>query len=85
MKGRDKGEETTSCQPTKSATFIVRILRTDNGTWQGSVGHVQSGEIYTFKSCLEMLRLIDELVGTSTEEEKGARRYGGRSSTVSWP
>ncbi len=51
------------------STFIVRILRTDNGTWQGRIGHTQTGEMKTFRSCLEMLRIIDEMVGTKERLE----------------
>jgi hypothetical protein len=55
---------------TRSSTFVLRILRTDNGTWQGSIGHVQTGAMKTFQSCLEMLRIIDHSVGTKELGEK---------------
>lgn len=44
------------------STFIVRILRTDNGTWQGRIGHTQTGDMKAFQSCLEMLRIMDEIM-----------------------
>jgi hypothetical protein len=59
---------------TTPSTFIVRILRTDNGTWQGRIGHTQTGEMRTFQSCLEMLRIMDEIAGTAPQaEQKGDR------------
>ena len=58
---------------TRSSTFVLRILRTDNGTWQGSIGQVQTGEMKTFQSCLKMLRILDHAVGTKELGEKGDR------------
>jgi len=63
-----------------SSTFIIRILRTDNGTWQGRIGHTQTGEMRPFKSCLEMLRLMDEIIGTKERSEEGIGRNAGE-----WP
>ncbi|NMB45633.1 MAG: hypothetical protein GX998_04395 [Firmicutes bacterium] len=63
-----------------SSTFIIRILRTDNGTWQGRIGHTQTGEMRPFKGCLEMLRLMDEIIGTKERSEEGIGRNAGE-----WP
>ncbi|NMB13446.1 MAG: hypothetical protein GX977_14310 [Firmicutes bacterium] len=57
-----------------TSTFIVRILRTDNGTWQGRIGHTQTGDMKTFQSCLEMLRIMDEIMRAKEQVElKGDR------------
>lgn len=40
-------------------TFVVRILRNEHGTWQGTVGHVQSGAMVSFRSCLELIQYIN--------------------------
>ncbi len=82
MSGCMKEEDTASSPTTKSSTFIVRVLRTDNGTWQGRIGHVQSGDMHTFQSCLEMLRIIDELVGTKDLRAKETGRNAGKRSLV---
>lgn len=54
-----------------SSTFVVKILRTDNGTWQGRVGNVQSGIMVSFRSCLELIRCIDEMLNGQGQEGEG--------------
>ena len=58
----------------KSFTFVVRVLRVENGTWQGQIDHIQTGSVWRFRSCLEMLKIIDELVGTERPETKEMER-----------
>ncbi|NMB26132.1 MAG: hypothetical protein GX986_11435 [Firmicutes bacterium] len=73
-------EKTTVLGPTtKSSTFVVRVLRTEHGTWQGRVGHVQTGDMRPFQSCLELLRIMDELVGT---KDSGAKETGRNAGIV---
>lgn len=43
----------------KKATFIIRILFTENATWQGSVSLKETGEKVNFRSFLELILLID--------------------------
>jgi len=45
----------------RNRTFIVRIYRTEHGTWQGQLAHVQSGQVHYFQSCLEMLKMMESV------------------------
>ena len=42
----------------KSADFIIRVISVNNATWQGKAEHVESGQVYCFKSFLELLNQI---------------------------
>ena len=48
-------------------TFVVRILNTQNATWQGSVTWVEKKEKQQFRSALELLKLIE----SALDEEEG--------------
>ena len=48
-------------------TFVVRILNTQNATWQGTVTWTDGKRMESFRSALELIRLID-----STLLEQGA-------------
>lgn len=59
-------------------TFIVRSVRTDNDTWQGRIGHTQTGEMRMFRSCLEMLRIMDEILESKKPSPKEIGRHAGK-------
>ena len=40
-------------------TFVVRILNTQNATWQGTVTWTDGRRTEPFRSALELIRLID--------------------------
>lgn len=44
---------------TKKGTFIVRIISQENATWQGKVTWAEREETATFRSMLELIRLMD--------------------------
>lgn len=50
----------------KKATFIVQVQCRDNYTWQGNVKWVENNEEQSFRSALELIRLID----SATEESQ---------------
>lgn len=55
-------------QPTKErGTFVVRILNTQNATWQGTVTWACEGETKSFRSALELIRLLDSTLQTDRE------------------
>ncbi len=57
---------------TERGTFVVRILNTDNATWQGTVAWTEGKKTVPFRSALELLRLIDEVVQKDeTNKESG--------------
>lgn len=43
----------------KGGTFVVRILDTQNATWQGTVTWTDEDRTVPFRSALELIRLID--------------------------
>lgn len=53
-------------------TFVVKVLDTQNASWQGSVSWTDSGKQAQFRSALELIRLIDSTLEDKTEETKGA-------------
>lgn len=40
-------------------TFVVQVLHTQNATWQGTVTWAGTGKTETFRSALELIRLMD--------------------------
>lgn len=51
--------------------FVVRILNTDNATWQGTVTWTEGKKTISFRSALELLRLIDGAVQTNDTDTNG--------------
>ena len=51
-------------------SFVVDILQTRNATWQGTVTWVDGGETQSFRSALELLRLIDSALEPETGEDR---------------
>lgn len=51
----------------KKNTFILEVYDTQNQSWQGKVEWIQGRKNESFRSVMELLRLIDSVVG---EEEK---------------
>ncbi|WP_252198287.1 hypothetical protein [Clostridium sp. MCC353] len=43
----------------KKATFVIRILFQQNGTWQGRICWKDTSQIMNFRSFLELIKLID--------------------------
>ncbi len=56
-------------------TFVVRILNTQNATWQGTVTWTDGRRTESFRSALELIRLIDS---TLLEQEEGEGGPPGR-------
>ena len=50
-------------------TFVVRVLDTQNSTWQGTVTWTDSGKQEQFRSALELIRLIDSTLVLEVENE----------------
>ena len=49
-------------------TFVVRILNTQNATWQGTVTWTDGRRTEPFRSALELIRLIDSTLRAQEEE-----------------
>ena len=50
-------------------TFIVKVVDTQNSTWQGSVTWVEKQRMQNFRSALELIKLIDGAIDESNEKE----------------
>lgn len=53
----------------QSGTFLVKIVNSQNATWQGSVTWVEEKKVQNFRSALELLKLIDGVIGQNENEE----------------
>jgi len=59
-------------------SFLVKIRYRQNSSWQGTVQWIETGKTQNFKSCLELIRLMDiaanteNPANTSWEPEKQA-------------
>ena len=40
-------------------SFLIKIKYRQNSSWQGTVQWIETGKIQNFKSCLELIRLMD--------------------------
>lgn len=67
-----RGNEVTN----KHGTFIVKVDRCQNESWQGRVVWADEDRVEHFRSALELIRLIDKALGASQakqgEEEHSA-------------
>ena len=64
-------------------TFVVRILNTQNATWQGTVTWTDGRRTEPFRSALELIRLIDSTLLERTRESRTraeANRPKGRDA-----
>ena len=52
-------------------TFIVKVMNTQNSTWQGSLTWVEEQKTQNFRSALEMIKMIDGVLEGKTEAEGG--------------
>lgn len=53
----------------KAGTFLVKILKNDNATWQGSVTWMETQKTIHFRSALELLKMIDRVITRNESEE----------------
>jgi len=55
---------------TSNSSFLVKIRYRQNSSWQGSVQWIETGKKQNFKSCMELIRLMDIAVQSETEEKE---------------
>jgi len=48
-------------------SFLVKIKYRQNSSWQGTVQWIETGKTQNFKSCLELIRLMDIAVNPEDE------------------
>lgn len=51
----------------RDATFLIRVMRRQNSSWQGEVTWVDGQKREYFRSALELIRLIDSAMGAAEE------------------
>ena len=56
----------------KVGTFLVKIVNTQNATWQGNVTWIEEQKSRNFRSALELLKLIDGAIGQNEKQEGGS-------------
>lgn len=47
----------------KQGTFIIKIMSTQNSTWQGNVTWVEQNKVQNFRSALELMKMLDAAIG----------------------
>lgn len=50
-------------------TFILRVQRRQNSTWQGRITWVNENKTLQFRSVWELTKLIEEALDTVSEQE----------------
>ena len=53
-----------------TGTFIIKIMNQQNSTWQGSLTWVEEQKTEYFRSALELIKMMDEAVGTNSVSEE---------------
>lgn len=51
----------------KKQTFVVEIIDHQKGTWQGQVHWIQGDRKVSFRSVMELLCLIDSVIGSGND------------------
>ena len=59
----------TTVKGNQTGTFLVKITNNQNSTWQGSVTWVEEQKVQNFRSALELLKLIDGVIGQNENED----------------
>lgn len=52
-------------EQSKSNTFIVKVINNQNKSWQGRVTWADTNETKCFRSALELIHMIQDVVGTN--------------------
>ncbi|WP_418747518.1 hypothetical protein [Frisingicoccus sp.] len=52
----------------KQGTFIVKIMSTQNSTWQGNVTWVEQNKVQNFRSALELMKMLDAAISENNGE-----------------
>ena len=59
MKDRKKQNDDNSASSTGKGTFIIKVEYCRNNTWQGNVTWVDESKKLTFRSALELMKLMN--------------------------
>ena len=50
-------------------TFIVKVMGTENATWQGNVAWAEKNKERNFRSALELVKMLDAAICDSNGED----------------
>ncbi|MEA4955641.1 MAG: hypothetical protein VB096_09060 [Pseudoflavonifractor sp.] len=50
-------------------TFVVKVVNTQNATWQGTINWLEGERTEAFRSALELIKLVDSAVSPKEEDE----------------
>ena len=51
-------------------SFLIKIIYRQNSSWQGTVQWIETGKTQNFKSCLELIRLMDIAVNADKQNSE---------------
>lgn len=51
-------------------SFLIRIFNQQNATWQGTVTWTESNRTESFRSALELIKLIDSAIEETVSKEE---------------
>lgn len=54
----------------KNTTFIIEIKSNQNNSWQGSIEWIEGKRMESFRSVLELVKLMDSAVEVNQSYEK---------------
>jgi hypothetical protein len=54
----------------KRETFVVQVISSKNETWQGTVTWAEQQETKAFRSTMELIKLMDSVIGSERQEEE---------------
>lgn len=54
----------------KNTTFIIEIKSNQNNSWQGSIEWIEGKRMESFRSVLELVKLMDSAVEVDQSDEK---------------
>lgn len=69
-KGIKEREDMSDRLKEEQATFIIHVQFRRNATWQGTIQWVDQDKRQSFRSTLEMIRLIDEAMEDNSNEPR---------------
>lgn len=57
---------------TGGETFVIKVMNTQNATWQGTVTWTDGKRTESFRSALELIKLIDSALEEEIPQREGA-------------
>ncbi len=61
-------------------TFVVNVMYRQNSSWQGKVYWAEQNKTCTFRSALELMKLIDGALDAAGEDDECQELFGEEAS-----